>query len=245
MLTLVIFAAALLALAWLSGQIALEMQRIVYHVTRSIEYAIVGYFLIFLPGIIVHEAAHWLMAKILGLQPGKFRVWPVRKGKMVGLGSVTTRSGGPFLDSLVGMAPLLVGTVLVGILSRMWFSEAALATLFASDQPSDWWRALTSALRSPDAPLWLYLVFTIANGMMPSAPDREPVKPLLVYIGLAALVYFALGLPLTPLASALDASVAPLLWLNSALVLTVALDIVVVIVLIVLRVLTDRRIAAR
>lgn len=245
MLTLVIFAGALLALAWLSGQIALEIQRIVYHITRSIDYAIVGYFLIFLPGIIVHEAAHWLMAKVLGLQPGKFRVWPVRKGKMVGLGSVTTRSGGPFLDSLVGMAPLLVGTVLVGILSRMWFSEAALAALFASDQPGDWWQALVNALRSPDAPLWLYLVFTIANGMMPSAPDREPVKPLLVYIGLAALVYFALGLPLTHLASALDASVAPLLWLNSALVLTVALDIVVVIVLIVLRVLTDRRIAAR
>lgn len=236
-----LFGVSLLALAALSTQISLEIQRVAYHLTGSIDYAVVVYFLLLLPGILIHESAHWIVAQVLGLKPGSFRVWPVRRGRMVGLGSVTTRSGGIWLDSMVGMAPLIFGTLLVGILSRQWFASDLLAQAFSNGTLRGWLESLGSAFRRPDAALWAYLVFTIANGMMPSAPDREPVKPVLVYLGLAALVYLLLGLPLDPVREVMDAGSARLMWLNSALVVTLGLDVVVLAVLFVLSALTAPR----
>lgn len=244
LVSLGLFAGSLLALAWLSGRISLQIQQATYNVTGSIDMAVVIYFLLLLPGIVVHEAAHWVTAKLLGLRPGKFTVWPTRRGKMVGLGSVTARDGGMVLNSLVGMAPLLVGTALVALLARLWFGGNQLAQSFAGDEFGAWLATVVAAFQRPDAAVWAYLVFTIANGMMPSAPDREPVKPLLVYIALAAIAYVALGMPLEPVTQALEASRAPLAHLNSALVVTVALDVVVLVALLAVVLLTGLRPAA-
>ena len=238
---LLLFGAALLALAWFSARISLSVQQVAYNVTGSVDFAIVAYFLLLLPGILVHEAAHWLTAWVLGLQPGRFTVWPKRRGRMVGLGSVTARSGGPLLDSLVGMAPLFVGTLLVALMARAWFGDTLVAQRFAGQSVGGWLDALALAFRRPDAALWAWGIFVIANGMMPSAPDREPLKPLFVYIGLAAVVYLLIGLPLDTLGNLLEATAAPLMQLNSALVVTLLLDVGVLAVLLLLGGLTARR----
>lgn len=241
LLPLLIFAATLLALAWLSGELAMEVQRLVYNLTGSIDQAVVVYFLIFLPGIVVHEAAHWVVAWVLGLKPGKFRVWPVRKGSMVGLGSVTTRRGGPVLDSMVGIAPLVAGTLIVALISRWWLPGGSIVTLFQGAEPAQWWESMRATMSSPDAFLWLYLVFAIANGMMPSKPDREPFKPVLIYLLIAALLYFVIGLPFSLLTDVLNALRPPLEWITSALFIVVALDIAAILILLILNVATTRR----
>lgn len=240
LLALLLFGGSLLALAWFSARISLGLQQVVYNLTVSVDFAVVTYFLLLLPGIVVHEASHWVTAWLLGLQPGKFTLWPKRRGRMVGLGSVTARSGGPLLDSLVGMAPLFAGTVLVALLARAWFGGAGLEQSLSSGSVTGWIDALTAAFRRPDAALWAYLIFVIANGMMPSAPDREPLKPLLVYIALAVLLYLLLGLPLDPVGNLLDASAASLMRLNSALVVTLLLDVGVLAALLMLGAVTNR-----
>jgi len=240
-LPLLIFAAALLILAWLSGEVAMEVQRLVYNLTGSIDHAIIVYFLLFLPGIVVHEAAHWVMAWILGLKPGKFRVWPVRKGNMVGLGSVTTRRGGPVRDSLVGIAPLLGGTLFVSLLSRYWLSAIPVEAVMASNDLALWGAAFRSAFASPDALLWAYLIFAIANGMMPSKPDREPFGPVLIYLLIAAILWFLIGLPFTILADAVAALQTPLLWLNISLLIVIALDVAAIAILLAANAITARR----
>lgn len=224
---LLIFAVSLLALAGLSRLISLRIHATVYLLTRAEGLAVAAYFLLMLPGVFVHEAAHWLVAKFLGLRPGKFTVWPKRHGRMVTLGSVTMRSGGIWLDSLVGIAPLVAGTVLVALLSRGLFTAAQLDALLRTPSAMLWLNAVGQAVAQPDSALRLYLIFTIANGMMPSAPDREPVKPVLVYIALAAALYLIAGLPLAPLTNALATLVAPLTWVNGAFVITVLFDLVV------------------
>jgi hypothetical protein len=244
LLPLLLFAAALLLLSWFSRQISLRVQGVALGATGSIRAAVVAYFLVMLPGILVHEAAHWVTAWLLGLKPGQFRVWPTMRGKMIGLGSVTARSGGIVLDSLVGMAPLLAGTLLTLWLSRIWFDADPRTLIDAGlTQPQTVGALLVWAFSRPDAPIWAYLIFTIANGMMPSAPDREPVKPLLVYLALAAAFYLLLGLPLRPWADALTAVGGPLMSLNAALIVTVLLDVIVLVFLFVAEtlVLTARR----
>ena len=238
---LLLFAASLLALAWFSMRISLGVQQVIYNLTGSVDFGVVVYFLLLLPGIVVHESAHWVVAWLLGLKPGKFTVWPKWRGRMVGLGSVTARSGGPLRDSMVGMAPLFVGTLLVALMAHAWFGNSVLDQSFAMLSPRTWLEALAAAFRRPDAALWAWGIFVIANGMMPSAPDREPLKPLFVYIALAVLLYLLFGLPLDPVRNALDATAAPLMQLNSALVVTLFLDMAVLLVLLLIAALTTRR----
>lgn len=226
-----IFVTAILLLAWLSRNISLVVQSLVHQLTGSLQLPIVIYFLLLLPGILVHESAHWIIARILGLRPGKFRVWPQTRGKIVALGSVTIRSGGIWLDSLVGLAPLLFGTVLTAVVSRQLMSGVQLTQLTTANDLGPWIASLWGALRQNDSPLWVYLLFTIANGMMPSAPDREPVKPVILYLGLALFFYIVLGMPLAPLTALVRGLAGPLMSINSGLIIIVALDVAILAIL--------------
>lgn len=238
LLPLLLFAAALLLLSWFSRQISLYIQGVALGATGSIRAAVAAYFLLMLPGILVHEFSHWVVAWVLGLKPGRLEVWPKMRGKMIGLGSVTAHSGGIVLDSLVGMAPLIAGTLLTLLLSRAWFGADPRVLVEAGmARPQALLSLLAWAFARPDAPIWAYLIFTIANGMMPSAPDREPVKPLLVYLALASLLYVLIGLPLRPWADVLAAVGGGLASLNAALVVTVVLDVAALAVLVIVHTL--------
>ncbi|MEZ4674316.1 MAG: hypothetical protein R2932_08750 [Caldilineaceae bacterium] len=219
------FVAALLALAWLSRQLSLHLQSLIYLLTRSSDLTIVLFFLLLLPGVVIHEAAHWFAARLLGLKTGKFRVWPKKQGKYLGLGSVTVQRGNIWQDTMIGMAPLIVGTALLALIGEHIFQVFYFSTALSGQRWVDSWRAFQQALQQPDGILWAYLLFAIGNVMMPSASDREPVKPLLLYSGIALIIYLLLGLPLTPFALMLD-WLAPVLYhLSSTLLFTIVLDV--------------------
>lgn len=227
----------LLILAWLSRQISLQLQTATYRVTRSGGYVIVVLFLLLLPGIIVHEGAHWLVARLIGLKTGKFRVWPKSQGKHIGLGSVSVQRGKLWQDSLVGLAPLLVGSALVTLISQNILATDQITTTLAAGLLIESFAALGHALQAADGVLWIYLLFTIGNAMMPSASDREPLAPLLLYAGLTSVLYIVLGLPLEPFASALAWLTPTLQALTSAFVFTIILDLIVLLILFMLNLL--------
>ena len=230
----------LLLLAWLNRQISLHIQFPFYTLTRSQNGATLAIFLIFLPGVLIHESAHWTMARLLGLKTGKFRVWPKRQGKYIGLGSVSVESRDPIRDSLVGVAPLLVGIVLVTIIGNIIF-DAQLLSQFLSQ--GDWRTATTTFRQELDRPsglLWAYLLFTIANAMMPSASDREPVKPVLFYGALAIVFYILLGMPVQGATAVMQWFTPTLQNLSSALLFVIVLDIVALGVLYLIRLLIQR-----
>lgn len=235
------FLLALLILAWLSGQLSLQIQTIFVLLTRNIDLTIVLLFLLLLPGIVVHEAAHWLAARLLGLKTGKFRVWPKKQGKYIGLGSVSVQRGNLWQETIVGMAPLLVGTILLALIGQHIFHLFRFSIALSGQQWRDSWHAFQQAHQEPDGILWTYLLFAIANAMMPSASDREPVKPLLVYSGGAIILYLILGLPLTPFAKIL-VWIAPILQtISSALLFTIVLDgLILAVLFLVVQLITPR-----
>ncbi len=73
--------------------------------------------------------------------------------------------------------------------------------------------------------------------MMPSASDREPVKSLLIYAVVAALIYAVLGLPLNPITSMMAWLTPTLQNVSAALLFTIVLDLIVLVVLYLLRLL--------
>lgn len=228
------FILLLLLLAWFSRTISILFQQLIFAVTHSKDAPALAIFLLFLPGVILHEAAHWLMARALGLRTGKFRVWPRRQGRHIGLGSVSVESRNAFLDSLVGMAPLMAGSALVALIATYAFDAVPLAAAVGRGDLRGGWDIFRAALSRPDGALWAYLLFAVANAMMPSASDREPLQPVIVYAIAAAALYILLGMPLQGLAAAMLWAMPALQALSAGLLFTVILDLLVAAVLYVL-----------
>jgi hypothetical protein len=221
---LVLLAIALLLLTWLSRQVSQRVQRVVFFATHREQLATFALFFLLLPGIFIHESAHWLTAKMVGLRTGKFTVWPKVKGKYIGLGSVNVQRGALWQDSLVGMAPLLAGTALIALIGYHIFAADRLSTIVAQGRWDEGMLTFWAALGAADGALWAYLLFTVANAMMPSPSDREPLKPLFSYMALIAGAYFLLGLPLSPFAEVLAWMTPTLEIVTSALLFTIFLD---------------------
>ncbi|MCC6168484.1 MAG: hypothetical protein IT329_14770 [Caldilineaceae bacterium] len=234
------FVLTLLGLAWLSRQISQSIQLAAYLLTRSKDAPALAIFLIFLPGVVVHEAAHWGMARLLGLRTGKFRVWPKRQGRHIGLGSVSVESKGALPDSLVGMAPLVVGSAIVALIGNHIFSAYTAAETLAQGRLVEGFQTFWRALGEPDGALWAYLLFAIANAMMPSASDREPVGPVLLYAGVAVVLYILLGMPLNPPTTLMQWVTPALQNLSSAFLFVIVLDVAALAVLSLFRLVAAR-----
>ena len=239
--TLLLLSVSLFALAWLSGQLSVRTQLVVFYATGSVDLATLAVFLLLMPGVFVHELSHWVTAKLLGLRPSKFRVWPKRRKDGLGLGSVNVRSGGPWLDSIVGMAPLIAGSALLALVGAAVFQSDLLLSQLAQGRLLDTLGAFFDALAQPDGLLWAYALFVIGNSMMPSRSDRQPLRSILVYLALAALIYVVVGLPLDPITALLGWLVPGIQVLVGALLFVILLDAAIVSILFLLESLLGAR----
>jgi len=200
-------------------------------------------FVVFLPGIVIHELSHWLMAWFLGMRPQQLSLWPKVRGKRVEMGSVRVRSGGSLRDGLTGMAPLLAGTLIVLLVSYQVFDAAALQRAWADGGLAATWAVFWAAFGVPDAWLWAYLVFAVSNSMLPSSSDRQPLLSLFGYILLVGMVLglffrFTGGLPQPVIpASTLSQVIRALRTLTTAAIFTIALDALIALPLVALQVL--------
>lgn len=232
----VLFFILLASLWWLSWRIGLLIQEIVYLSTGSDSLAMVILFLIYLPGILVHEASHWLVARILGLKTSRFRVWPKYTRNTIGLGSVTVSSGGVVWDSLVGLAPLLIGSALIVLIGEQVFDTQTLAFAWRTGRLRDGLNFVVTGLaQNPDSLLWSYLLFAIANAMMPSASDRAPLKSLGIYIVLIGAVFVLIDQSGRNVLLLLDFLFGPIQLLTGAFFLVAAIDLAVILLLLAVR----------
>lgn len=223
---IIAFTGSLLLLAWLSRQLSLQIQMLLHLITRNGDLTIILLFLLLLPGIVIHEVAHWIAAYFLGLKPSKFRVWPKKQRQHIGLGSVSVKGGKLWQESIVGMAPLLAGSALLALIAEYIFNAQQFSLALGEQR---WIESITvfqQALLAPDGILWAYLLFAIANAMMPSASDREPLRPLLFTAILILGLYLLIGLPVAPFTLLLN-WLAPILHnITNAFIFTIALDVI-------------------
>ena len=242
----VLFFILLAGLWWLSWRIGLLIQEIVYLITGSEDLAMVILFLIYLPGILIHEASHWLVARLLGLKTSKFRVWPKYTRNTIGLGSVTVSSGGAVWDSLVGLAPLLVGSALIVLIGEQVFDTQTLAFAWRTGRLLDGLTFVVDGLgHKPDSLWWSYLLFAIANAMMPSASDRAPLKSLGIYIVLIGALFVLVDQSGRNVRLLLNFLFGPIQLLTGAFLLVAAIDLAIFLLLLAVRALSSILFTAR
>ena len=158
------------------------------------ETAMLLYFVLLLPGIIIHELSHWLAAKLLGVRTGKITLWPSkRRGNQMRMGSVKVARTDPFRGSLIGLAPLISGSFAILIIGQLILGLGDLGEVLVTGNWEQIWESLLVHLQAPDFWLWLYLIFAVSNAMLPSESDREPWRPVLLFMCLAALFFYLTG----------------------------------------------------
>ena len=217
---------ALAPLLFLERWIHRHVQGLGLLLTRDPDLALILYSLFFLPGIIVHEGSHWLMATVLLVRAPKISVWPRRQADgTLRLGYVETEKVDFLRESLIGAAPLIAGCGAILLIGYRRLAVGPIGQALAAGDLGRVIQALGSTLTASDILIWLYLIFAISNAMMPSASDRRawPLLLLLLTV-LGGLIYWAgfgqiLALRLVdPLASGLRV-------IASAFSLTVLIDL--------------------
>lgn len=205
------------------------------------EAAMFLYFVLLLPGILIHELSHWLAAKLLRVRTGKISLWPSkRRGNQMSMGSVRVARTGPFRSSLIGVAPLISGSLAVLIIGQLILGLGDLGEVLLSREWEQVWESILAHLRVPDFWLWLYLIFAISNAMLPSETDREPWKPVILFMSLAALfVYLAGWVSQVPEVVA-NAFLTGLSYLAYAFSLTIVVDAIFITAIAILEVLVSR-----
>jgi hypothetical protein len=189
---LVWFTVTLLPLVFLQRLLHREIQAVFLILSRSPEFTVTIFSVIFLPGVLLHEFSHYLMAVILGVKAPRFSLVPqmLADGRLQ-LGYVETDSTDIIRDSLIGAAHLLAGGLFVAYLSVKRLDLLPLWDVLRNGQLNLFWLGITLLPQVKDFPLWFYLVFTISSTMLPSQSDRHAWLPLgvtiAVLLGLAAL----------------------------------------------------------
>ncbi len=135
--------------------------------------------LVFFPGTLIHELAHFLMAKILFVRTGKISLTPQLQESGIRLGSVEVAKTDMIRRFLIGVAPLLVGGGVISVVTYYTLPHLYPFSL--------------TLQYAAIAFFYLYGIFVIANTMFSSKKDMEGALGLLIFLAFIIVVLFVAG----------------------------------------------------
>jgi hypothetical protein len=168
----------------LQRRLHLETQAVFLLLTRRGDLALGLFSILFFPGVLLHEASHYLVAKLVGVRTGRFSVLPrPLPGGRLQLGYVETASADVLRDALIGLAPLISGGLFVAYVGLYRLGLPAAWESLANGN-SDVLSILGDLQLQPDFWLWFYLTFAVSSTMLPSPSDRHAWLPLVIIAAL-------------------------------------------------------------
>jgi hypothetical protein len=171
-----LFILELFILYLLSRNIYVLFFQLLHHATRSKKITIHLLAFLFLPGTLLHEAAHWLAAKILFVSTGSMTLIPKMDEKgSLRLGSVMIAKTDIIRRFIIGAAPVILGVSI--ILAMLYFA-------FKKNIFNDY---LVIVLLG-------YLVFEVGNTMFSSKKDMEGALSLILAVLVTGVIFYFLGL---------------------------------------------------
>ena len=158
-----------------------------------------AFYLLLLPGVVLHESAHYLACLLTGTRVSRFV--PFSPGNLpdgrLRLGYVRHERRSAPITALIGLAPVVLNPIGILVVTVL-LTPLALAEV-VSPQPEVFEQRILSSgflTESPGmAAAWAYLAFSFALGSVPSREDLSslPVVLLLFALGVLALSFFREG----------------------------------------------------
>jgi hypothetical protein len=235
-----IAAAALVPLIYLERWIHRHLQGLGLLLTGDPEVAVLIYYVLLLPGVLLHEGSHWLAAKLLRVPVKRVSLWPQPgRGGTIRLGLVETDQADPLRATLIGLAPLAAGVSVIILAGSLLGTESLATAITTGDLPTIG-AALRGLTATPDFWLWLYLLFAVSNAMLPSTSDRRSWLIVGGTIVAVALVMFLLDLG-SMVEAAVEGPLAQVArWLSLAFISAVLIDVFFVVLIALLETILGR-----
>jgi hypothetical protein len=168
-----------------------ELQSILLLITRRLDVALIIFSILFLPGVLLHELSHYIMAVLLRVRTGRFSIIPRNLGNgRLQLGYVETAKSDIIRDAFIGFAPLVTGGYFVGFVGKNKLGFLTLWDSLGSLNIEIFFLSIKDVFLVPDFWLWFYLTFVISSTMLPSHTDRRAWLPL----GLAIILLIGGGI---------------------------------------------------
>ena len=225
-LWLIITAPVLLVLQnWISR----HMQTVFLLLTRHTDMAILINQIVFLPGVVLHEMSHLIVARLLGVPTMGFSVWPKKQSDgSLRLGYVHTKKVDFVRESLIGVAPLMFGCAAVAAigLKLLDLDDVGMA-LLRGDFINGFINVL-HVFRSTDLFIWGYILFALSNTMMPSSSDRRAWPILGILMLIVGLVLYYVGMPAIIQTALSNVIIDAVRVIATAFTVTIGVDIVVI-----------------
>src|SRR5687767_3742453 len=132
-----------------------EIQAVFLILTRDPRLTMGFFSMIFLPGVFLHELSHFLVAKLLFVRTGKFSIFPqsLPDGRLQ-LGYVETARSDVVRDSIIGAAPLIIGTLFVAYVALYHLQMRVLWDTFRNEQFDLFWLGVRALPQSQDFYVW-------------------------------------------------------------------------------------------
>ena len=239
------FLITLLLLVLVQRWVHRHLHGIAYLIAGQADMALMLYALPLLPGVALHELSHATMAALLGVKTANLTLIPQRQPDgHVRLGSVQVERVDVVRSSLIGLAPLLAGSIAIVLIVRFAFDVNTLGEAVQRGDIAGLLSSLGGLLRAPDAWLWLYLLFSIANAMMPSPSDRETWLPVILFslLLLSLAVAFGLNSAIEGVGAIVDQIMR---WLAAAFTITLIVDAPFVVIIFLIEATSSRALGRR
>ncbi len=177
------------------------------------------------PGIVLHEISHALAAQLLGVKVGRISLRPQLEDRRIQLGFVPVEKTDAVRASLIGLAPLLTGSLVIMVIGFSIFDVGVTQQALVDFDLPAIGAGLHRMLKAPDFWLWAYVVFTVSNTMFPSRSDRQPWTPVLLFLLLIGLLLWLVGAGPLITSKLADSFTAAIRWLVVVYAFTVAMDL--------------------
>lgn len=160
---------------------------------RDPDVAMITYSLTVLPGVVLHEGSHWVIATLIGVRTGRFSVFPERTSDgHLRLGFVETERTDVIREALIGAAPLLVGSATLGWVGQQLLGLGPVGAALIQGDLATALVGVGAVFSAPDSWLWLYLLFAVSNAMLPSRSDQRAWLPAVaIVVALIAVITWA------------------------------------------------------
>lgn len=182
------------ALVILQRGLHYEIQAVLLITTRRADISQVLFSILFLPGILMHELSHYVMAKLLRVRTGRISIVPrPLADRRLQLGFVETGKSDIVRDAIIGAAPLLSGGLLVAYIGLRKLDLLTIWGEYINGNNNDWSQMFQNIYQKPDFWLWIYLIFTVSSTMLPSRSDRKAWLPIMLILSTLYLMSVLIG----------------------------------------------------
>ncbi|MBL8145036.1 MAG: hypothetical protein JNL34_01510 [Anaerolineae bacterium] len=185
----------LVAMRRLEGWLHQHIFKVGWLITKNLHTTTILYYTFFLPGVVFHEFVLWLVAGVFNVRAERAIAWPEAQAiAELKLNFIRlSKNTSAFKVAVISVAPLLAGIALIAFVLTSVMDISGIRILIASGSLDDVNVAIGRLTATPDFWLWFYLIFAVANTMMPEWDKLKGWRPVLIVLGVGVVLLFLLG----------------------------------------------------